>query len=178
MLDYELTGGGEPQEPTPEYPDESQLRAYGDFTFLFLRTEKHANHRLREYRLYFQPPIDLRLYRILRIDGVPRAGITWGFLSEAAEEKLRDQLPLAPSDWLSGPHLWIMEVIAPFGGNLGARLTRAFLEGLPPERTNVRFPRFVRGGGGLKHFTEWYREPAGKWHSRRLRPADLKNGTR
>jgi len=177
VLDVELIGAGDVAQPTPDYPDADQLRAYGDFTFLFLRSEKHANHRLRDYRLYFQPPIDLRFFKILRIDGVPRAGITWAFLNDKAEEKLRDQIPLDPSDWLSGKHVWIMEVIAPFGNNLGAKLTKLFLDGIDPKVQTVRFPRFHRTGG-LKHFTEWRRDPSGKWRTHRLKPDDLKNGTR
>jgi len=177
MLDVELFGGGDPREPTPDFPDEAQLRAYGDFTFLYLRAQKYQNHRLRDYRLYLQPPIDLRFFRILRIEGVPRAAITWAFLNEAAEEKLRDQLPLAPSDWLSGRHVWIMELIAPFKGTLGAKLTRIFLDGLDGDVQTVRFPRY-HPTGGLKHFTEWHRTPSGKWRTKRLMPEALAHGTR
>jgi len=47
----------------------------------------------------------------------PMDVVLWGLVSEEVEERLKQGVPkLRPQDWRSGDRLWVVEVIAPFGG--------------------------------------------------------------
>jgi len=59
--------------------------AYGDLSFLYLRTREHERLPMKHMRYFIHPPIDLRFYQIFHIAGVPRFAITWAFLSPEAE---------------------------------------------------------------------------------------------
>lgn len=158
----------------PEYPDEAQIRAYGALSFLYMRAGKYDRISLQDIRRLIQPPVDLRFYHIQDIEGVPRAAITWAFLSAEAEARLIAGQPVAPRDWASGPKAWIMELVAPYPkSRLGSVLTRRFLNALGPDHDTARFPRFA-APGVLKHVTEFRRAGADRWTSRRLTAADLK----
>lgn len=157
---------------TPEYPDEDQQRTYGALCFLYMRAAKYDAIALRNMRRLMQPPIDLRFYKVLYLDDVPRAAITWAYLTEEAERKLLiTGEAIAPADWAGGQNLWLMEVIAPYKeGNLGAQLTKRFLAAVKPPHDTVRFARFA-SPGKLKHVVEYYRADGNKWKSRRLAPS-------
>jgi len=161
--------------PTPEYPDQDQLSAYGALAFLYMRADKYKRIAFEDMRSLIQPPIDLRFYQTLNIEGVPRAAITWAFLSAAAEVKLTKGEMITPADWASGTQAWIMEVIAPYKqGNLGAKLTRSMLAAIPQVHKTVRFARFA-SPGKLQHVTEYRRGKAERWNSVRIPAADFQN---
>ncbi|WP_170941088.1 toxin-activating lysine-acyltransferase [Antarctobacter heliothermus] len=154
--------------PKPEYPDQDQIAAYGAISFLYMRAAKYDRIALSDIRLLIQPPVDLRFYHVRNIEGVPRAAITWAFLSPEAEAKLINGQMIAPRDWASGKQAWIMELIAPYpGSNLGARLTKTFLKTLGPDHLTARFPRFA-SPGVLKHVTEFRRDGPDRWTSHRI----------
>lgn len=160
-------------QPVPEYPDTDQQLAYGALAFLYMRAPKYDRIALRDIRLLVQPPVDLRFYHVEYIEGVPRAAITWAFLSEAAEAKLIGGQMNAPAEWASGDRAWIMEVIAPYQeGNLGARITKGLLAALRPETKTIRFPRYA-APGQLRHVTEYRRRRGNKWTSKRIAAADF-----
>lgn len=47
----------------------------------------------------------------------PMGVVLWGLVSEEVAERLKQGVPkLRPQDWRSGDRLWVVEVIAPFGG--------------------------------------------------------------
>lgn len=47
----------------------------------------------------------------------PISFVSWAFLDEAAEKRLFDNGgKLRPEDWNSGDRLWIIDIVAPFGG--------------------------------------------------------------
>ncbi|MBT54264.1 MAG: hypothetical protein CMF72_12820 [Mameliella sp.] len=162
-----------PDGPKPEYPHQDQITAYGAISFLYMRAPKYDRLAFSDIRLLIQPPVDLRFYFIRQIEGVPRAAITWAFLSPEAEAKLISGQMIAPRDWASGKQAWIMEMIAPYpGSNLGSGLTRTFLKALGPNHQTVRFPRFA-SPGVLKHITEFRRDGADKWTSHRIPAGDI-----
>ncbi|MGP6086822.1 toxin-activating lysine-acyltransferase [Antarctobacter jejuensis] len=168
-----MTDGTGQDGPKPEYPDRDQIAAYGALSFLYMRAPKYDRLAFSDMRLLIQPPIDLRFHFIRHIDGVPRAAITWAFLSAEAEAKLLSGQMIAPRDWASGNRAWIMEVIAPYpGSNLGAGLTRTFLKALGPDHGTARFPRFG-APGVLKHVTEFRRDGPDRWNSHRIPARDL-----
>ena len=169
--------GGQPstvQQPTPEYPDTEQIRAYGELTFLYLRSDRHKNDPLWYFRRYLQPPIDLKFCKTFRFDGVVRGAITWALLGREAELKMYDADPLEPADWASGPTPWIMEIIAPYGNGLGQRILKEFLANVGPETTAVRNGRYDTQGK-LRYVREFRRKDNGRWATKRLTREEIMN---
>lgn len=62
------------------------------------------------------PPLVLDQCRLYSKDSIPWAFVTWARVSEAVDERLRSMPPLiSPHEWRSGPMLWLIDVVAPFG---------------------------------------------------------------
>lgn len=124
-----MEGGEGPVAPrrlTPEmveYPAEATLRAMGDATFLAMRSEHHRAMRVANLRAALEPPLVLGQYRLFRFDGVPRAMITWAWLTPAAELSYVAGGDLGPDDWAGGRSLWLIDLIAPYP-RLAAGITR------------------------------------------------------
>ena len=62
------------------------------------------------------PPIVLDQCRLYTKAGLPYAFITWAFVNDAVDSRLRSAEPkIAPHEWKSGEHVWIIDAVAPFG---------------------------------------------------------------
>lgn len=62
------------------------------------------------------PPIILDQCRLYTKGGLPYAFITWAYVSDAVDERLRSSQPkIAPHEWKSGEHIWLIDAVAPFG---------------------------------------------------------------
>lgn len=129
--------------PDVEAPSAEKLRIYGDTMFLVMRSQRHARMNVAGLRTYFEPPIEAGQFRVFRFDEVPRAMYTWAWLDSAAERKLITGEPLARSDWQSGEHLWIIDLIAPYRGLTGQIVRWIMQRGNFAEREF----RFRRVGG-------------------------------
>ena len=63
------------------------------------------------------PPVMLKQFRIFRRDRIPVAFASWAYLNEDAARRLTNgSRRLKPQDWKSGEELWLIDLIAPFGG--------------------------------------------------------------
>lgn len=133
--------GGGIWKPKPENPSEAQLRAYGGFAFLYLRSEHHKHVPLQAARLAIQPPIDLLQFQLFHHNDVPRCGVTWAFLDRTAEGKLVSGETLLPAEWRSGSQMWVIEIIAPYGDGTAAEVVRWLKRALPPSIDSVRYLR-------------------------------------
>lgn len=62
------------------------------------------------------PPIVLDQCRLYAKDGLPYAFFTWALVDDEIDARLRSHQPrIAPHEWKSGEHIWIIDAIAPFG---------------------------------------------------------------
>ncbi len=62
------------------------------------------------------PPIVLDQCRLYTKGGLPYAFVTWAFVNDAVDARLRSAEPkIAPHEWKSGPHIWLIDAVAPFG---------------------------------------------------------------
>lgn len=62
------------------------------------------------------PPIVLDQCRLYTKSGLPYAFVTWAFVNDQIDARLRSSQPrIAPHEWKSGEHVWIIDVVAPFG---------------------------------------------------------------
>lgn len=63
------------------------------------------------------PPVVLDQCRLYTKNGIPWAFISWARVSEAVHQRLSSGVArLAPHEWRSGEHLWLIDTVAPFGG--------------------------------------------------------------
>ena len=62
------------------------------------------------------PPIILDQCRLYTKSGLPYAFVTWAFVNDQVDARLRSTQPkVAPHEWKSGEHVWIIDAVAPFG---------------------------------------------------------------
>ena len=155
--------------PTPEFPTQEQLRAYGDLAFLYLRSEMHRDVPLHLARLAIQPAIDLSFYKVFHNDGIPRYGVTWAFLSPEAEAKVARGELLQPSEWMSGDQMWVMEIIAPYGQGTAAAVVKWLKQNLPEKVSSVRYQR-VDPKSGVVKVLEVTRMRGTQWGTRIVPP--------
>ncbi len=138
--------------PQQEYPSADKLRVYGDFAFLAMRSAHHSDMGLGQFRRAIEPAVEQGQFRIWRFDEVPRAAITWAWLSQDAERAFVRDRRLDPNAWRSGNRLWLIELIAPYPG-LAAQIARwAMVPGQFAERS-FTFLR-VREGDALRRIVE------------------------
>ena len=90
----------------------------GEVAWLMSRSAPHRHVFMADLDWLVLPPLYLGQARVLRgAEGSPLAYVSWALASDAVEARLKARIGrLQPTDWRSGPHPWIIDVIAPFGG--------------------------------------------------------------
>jgi cytolysin-activating lysine-acyltransferase len=135
------------------------LADFGAMFYLSSMIPFHRSRSLADAVSTLEPALRLGQYHILRSGGFARAFFTWAGLDRDSEHRLAiDHLPIRPEDWNSGPSIWMIDFVAPFGhfDQIVPKLTAN------PNLTRLRTLRHNRAGGSLR-VHEWTRpEPAGK----------------
>ena len=63
------------------------------------------------------PPVKLQQFRIFRKNNLPIAFASWARLTEEAETRfVAGEVRLQPTEWNAGDKLWLVDLVAPFGG--------------------------------------------------------------
>ena len=89
----------------------------GDDVYLLTHSKSHRRYNLSDIEQLIIPPINLGQAQLYKRSGKPVAYVSWAYLSEHIADRFsQDAYDLKIEDWQSGPHLWIMDFIAPFGG--------------------------------------------------------------
>ena len=95
-------------------------------TFMPFLTSPATHRRARTSRLRTRPlrcnrrtpaltPVILEQCQLFTKGEIPFAFITWAFVSDAVDARLRSGVPaLAPHEWKGGEHAWLIDVISPF----------------------------------------------------------------
>jgi cytolysin-activating lysine-acyltransferase len=94
-----------------------KLPALGPVTWLMMQqgASRHAFVADLEWRV--MPALVLEQAKLYMKDNAPIAFVSWARLSaEAAERYRRPPHHLGPADWKSGDQVWLVDLIAPFGG--------------------------------------------------------------
>lgn len=156
----------------PENPSSEKLRAYGELMFLVLRSRFHRETPVRNIRLSFQPAIDLGFYKIFRADGVPRAAVTWAFLSPEVERRYMQGYFMQPQEWVSGKQMWVVEIVAPYGQGTAVSVVNWLRRKVAEPIDTVRY---VRGNadGSVRRVVEIRRGEGAIRGARRLRPGEI-----
>lgn len=91
--------------------------AVGQVLGLMLASPAHRHLFLSDLEWLVIPPILLQQFRLFRKDGRVIGYASWAFLSAEAEARMTEgSRRVAPADWRSGESLWLIELVAPFGG--------------------------------------------------------------
>lgn len=112
--------------------------AIGQIVWLLSQSAVHRELKIKALEWSFMPAVVSQQFRIFRFGptpglsdadpasfaqfGLTREGLEtlplgvaiWANLSEAAEARLEAGEHLAPEDWTSGDHTWLVELISPF----------------------------------------------------------------
>jgi cytolysin-activating lysine-acyltransferase len=87
------------------------------------------------------PPVVLDQCRLYTKNGIPWAFFSWAKVSDAVHERLLSGIAkLAPHEWRSGVHVWLIDTVAPFGGGeecieqlLATELANQHVHGFAPD---------------------------------------------
>ena len=89
----------------------------GAIAGLMMESPVHQHLFLSDMKWLVVPPVRLRQFRLFRRDGMPIAYASWAFLTEEAEARMKKgQVRLRPDEWNAGERRWLVDLIAPFGG--------------------------------------------------------------
>ncbi|MEZ5777174.1 MAG: toxin-activating lysine-acyltransferase [Paracoccaceae bacterium] len=106
-------------EPFPDDWFDLMPGVYADFGAMFYLASMTAFHRSRTLATAvstLEPALRLGQYHIFRSNGFPRAFVTWAGLDPQGERRFAiDHQPIAPEAWNSGPSVWLVDFVAPFG---------------------------------------------------------------
>jgi cytolysin-activating lysine-acyltransferase len=99
------------------------------------------------------PPVVLDQCRLYSKNGLPYAFFTWAKVSEQIDARLRGSQPrLAPHEWQSGEHVWIIDAVAPFG-QLEEALADLIAQHLKGVKVSILLPNPNRPGE--QQIREW-----------------------
>lgn len=98
------------QAPTP-------TDMLGQIAWLMVQSASHKHLFLTDLEWLAMPAIILKQFRIWRQGPQPIAYASWALLTEDAEQRLLSgQRRLRPGEWNAGDRLWLIDLVAPFGG--------------------------------------------------------------
>ena len=104
--------------PPPEAQPKTVSHILGEITWLISQSPLHKNLFVCDLEWFVMPAILLEQFRLYPgPNGQPAGLIIWASVSDEVQARLENNQPrLAPQDWQSGSNLWLIEMIAPFGG--------------------------------------------------------------
>ena len=111
----------------------------GEIVWLMSQSPAHKTFFISDLEWMVMTPVLLQQFRIFYDQQKPIGVALWGFVNDEAEARLSaGNAKLQPQDWKSGDKLWVVEIIAPFGGH------EAMLQDLKSQVFAGRRLKFVR----------------------------------
>lgn len=90
--------------------------ALGEVTWLLTQSQSHRYALfVADLEWLVMPALQTGQYRLFYNEGKPAGLAVWAYASDGAETRLASGSRLAVTEWRSGPNLWLVELIAPFG---------------------------------------------------------------
>ena len=78
--------------------------------------DRYRSRTVADIERLFWPAIQTQQYRVAIRDGCAVGFVSWAFLGEEEAAGFANRTrPLQPEDWRSGDHIWIIDLLAPFG---------------------------------------------------------------
>jgi cytolysin-activating lysine-acyltransferase len=95
-----------------------KLPVLGPISWLYARTQDRRFMFLADLDWAVMPPVVLDQCRLFMKGQMPFAFFTWAWVSDEVQQRLMEgNGKLAPHEWKSGPHLWLIDLVTPFGGS-------------------------------------------------------------
>lgn len=109
-------GGAAATTPNPGARTVSQV--LGEIVWLLTQSPIHKTLFLSDLEWMVMPALLLEQFRIYYKQGQPAALVLWASVSEEADARLSasGSSRLRPDEWRSGDALWLIDMVAPFGG--------------------------------------------------------------
>ena len=117
-------------EPTPGGEQKTIAQMLGEVTWLMTQSASHKTFFLSDLEWLAMAPIMMKQFRVFYATDKnaesqgqkgasrPIGVVLWALASEEVEERLKaGNAKLRPQDWRSGDRLWVVDIIAPFGGH-------------------------------------------------------------
>ena len=129
--------------PGPEAAE--RFRSMGEMLWLLRRSPHHAGWGPEEVERNLLHPLSMGQARVFHRRGMPVGFATWAWLDAGAAGLVRDGR-VERDGWRSGPDLWIVDLVAPFGDVRSiVRELRSLLPDADVSLALQRFPdRFLR----------------------------------
>lgn len=94
-----------------------RLPAIGPVIMLYMQSSHRRFQFIGDLEWLLLPPLVSGQCKLYMKKEYPISFISWAFLDEAAEKRLfQNGGKLRPEDWKCGDRLWIIDIVAPFGG--------------------------------------------------------------
>ncbi len=101
----------------PEGHAKTMSAVLGEIVWLMSQSPLHKQFFISDLEWFVMTPALLQQFRTFYATDRPIGVVLWASVSEEVEERLMaGTTKLRPQDWKSGDKLWVVEVIAPFGG--------------------------------------------------------------
>lgn len=98
----------------------AKLPLLGPALWLYARDPQRKFTFVADLDWRLMPPLVLDQCRLFSKQEVPWGFFTWAFVSDAVDTRLRSSSPIiAPHEWRSGVHPWLIDVVMPFGDTEG-----------------------------------------------------------
>jgi len=130
----------------------SKLPILGPAVWLYARDPLKKHTFFADIDVTLLPPVILDQCRLYTKENIPYAFFTWAKVSDEVDKRLRGGEPrIAPHEWQSGEHLWMIDMVAPFGG-LDEMFDELRKEQLAGQKISALIPDPQQGKSTLK---EW-----------------------
>jgi cytolysin-activating lysine-acyltransferase len=105
-------------EKRPLREGSSNMQLLGEVMWLMAHSSIHRQWPIESLMQWVTPALLYRQCRVYRRQGKPIAYVSWAYMSKEVEEAyVLNPSGLQPKDWKSGDRLWLLDVLAPFGGS-------------------------------------------------------------
>lgn len=94
-----------------------RLPALGPVLLLYMQSSHRRYQFIADLEWLLMPPLIAGQCKLFMKKEYPTSFISWAFLNKEAEARLfTNGGKLRPEDWNCGDRLWIIDIVAPFGG--------------------------------------------------------------
>lgn len=123
----------------------SKLPILGPVLWLYARDPLRKFTFMADIDWVLLPPVVLDQCRLYTKDEIPFAFFTWAKVSDAVDQRLRSGiLRVAPHEWQSGEHLWLIDAVAPFG-QLDEMIAELHKAQFPGQKISALIPDAAQG---------------------------------
>lgn len=105
------------EDAAARQPQKTVSQVLGEVTWLMTQSPTHKQLFIGDLEWFCMPALLLEQFRIYNGPNSPAAVAFWAYVSEETEERLKAGAhKLRPDEWRNGDRAWLIELVAPFGG--------------------------------------------------------------